>query len=170
VKLTNVLAARAFLSAERGETRAALEEALTAVRFGHRLQQAHGADLLCMMMGVNLEGNGLRIMREIAAHAPIDAALAREFANRLDGYRTEPEAWSRMWASEYQRHKSMWEYVRDPQTRRLESYEVAYLAGRIRLLAHSSHPEGVRVSSQPVADAGGRVHALHAARLVQAVR
>jgi hypothetical protein len=130
LQLAHVLAARALLSAERGETRAALEEALTAVHFGHRLQQAHRSNLFLMMTGAALKGRGLRIMREIAAHAPIDAALAREFATRLDGYRTEPETWSRMWAWEYQAHKTTWELVRDPQTRQLKSYEVAYLAER----------------------------------------
>jgi hypothetical protein len=119
LRLAHVLAARAFLSADRGETREALEEALTAVRIGHRLQQAHRSDLFCMMMGVHRKASGLGIMREIAAHAPIDAALAREFASRLDGYRTEPETWSRMWAWEYQKHKRMWDLLRDPQTRQL---------------------------------------------------
>jgi hypothetical protein len=128
LKLTHVLAARAFLCAERGETRSALEDGLTVVRFGHRLQRAHQGELIHMMSGVALKGHGLRIIREVAAHAPIDADLAREFERRLHGYRTAPETWGRIWASEYQARKQMWEAVRaDPLGQQLDGDLAAYL-------------------------------------------
>jgi hypothetical protein len=103
---------RAALHADRGETRAALEDGLAAVRLGHCLQSAHQITLFDMMVGVGFEIRGLRAVREAAAHSPVDAALARDFEARLDSYRTEPEAWKRMWAWEYQSHKAIWDKLR----------------------------------------------------------
>jgi hypothetical protein len=127
--LRHLLPLRAALHADRGETRAALEDGLAAVRLGHCLQNAHQITLFEMMVGVGFEKHGLRAVREAAVHSPVDAALAREFGDRLDRYRTEPEAWKRMWAWEYQSHKVLWDKLRaSPLVEEGEAGVIANLA------------------------------------------
>lgn len=99
--LVQLAAARAQLQQGRGDPAGALESALLGMRAGHALSEAHGPDLLSMMVGAACQQISLRALEGLLREWSPSRADARDIAARLASLRWSADAWRRAWATEY---------------------------------------------------------------------
>jgi hypothetical protein len=100
-RLVKLLALRAAWHARRSEMPEAWDSALVAARLGHRIEGARGGVLIHAMIGLSTKGIGLAALRGTLPFVHPDPAAARRIIGILDGLRSDPEAWARMWSAEY---------------------------------------------------------------------
>lgn len=112
-QLVDLFRARSLYDARRGEWNLAFERTLDILRFAHRLEGAGRAVLATTMLSVDYRADGLETLRHLAAMAPLHNAQARRWVEALPGYRSDPAAWKRMWAVEYQHWKSFVGWMAD---------------------------------------------------------
>jgi len=105
--LVDLLRLRARLHASSGKWDPAFDSAIDILRLAQRLEGASRAVLTTTMMSVGYRANALETLRRLIALAPLDHARARHWAEALFPYRSDPAAWKRMWAVEYQQWKSL---------------------------------------------------------------
>lgn len=105
--LIDLLRLRALLLAEAGDWDGAFESAVDILRLAHRIEGASRAVLTTTMMSVGYRADGLETLRRLIALAPLGNDRARRWAETLPSYRSDPAAWKRMWAVEYQQWKSL---------------------------------------------------------------
>ncbi len=106
-QLVDLLRTRALLRAHEGAWDEAFESAIAILRLAQRLEGASRAVLTTTMMSVGYRADALETMRRLVAMAPLGDAQARRWAETLLPYRSDPAAWKRMWAVEYQQWKSL---------------------------------------------------------------
>lgn len=110
-QLVGLLRVRSRHEALRGNWEGAFESAVDILRLAHRIEGASRAVLTTTMMSVGYRAAGLETLRELAATAPLRNAQARRWVERLPFYRSDPDAWKRMWAVEYQQWKSLLNWI-----------------------------------------------------------
>ncbi|MDP6981000.1 MAG: hypothetical protein QF570_20760 [Myxococcota bacterium] len=106
-QLVDLLRVRALLLAGSASWDPAFESALDILRLARRIEGAQRAVLTTTMMSVGYRADGLETLRRLVAMAPLENQQARRWAEDLRAYRSDPAAWKRMWAVEYQQWKSL---------------------------------------------------------------
>ena len=111
--LVSALEMRARLASARGRPDEAFSAVLEILRLAQRIEEAHGAILATTMLGVAFRGIGLATLRDVNAKSPPDPSRARVWNETLARHRSNPAAWKRMWAAEYQQWKKLLTYIAD---------------------------------------------------------
>ncbi|MCP5043371.1 MAG: hypothetical protein GY944_20280 [bacterium] len=106
-QLVDLLRLRSLDQARRGQWDAAFESALEILRLASRLEGASRAVLTTTMLSVGYRAEGLETLRRLAATAPLHDDQARRWTKQLPDFRSDPAAWKRMWAVEYQQWKAL---------------------------------------------------------------
>jgi len=131
-QLVDLFGARSLYDAQRGAWNLAFERALDILRLAHRLEGAGRGVLATTMLSVEYRAEGLETLRRLATMAPLHNAQARRWVEALPGYRSDPAAWKRMWAVEYQHWKSFvgWMADRAAEKSRLDHAPASNFQGR----------------------------------------
>ncbi|MCD6416745.1 MAG: hypothetical protein J7M08_08640 [Planctomycetes bacterium] len=91
---------RAIYLAQRGETAAALDEALRLLEFGHKVEGAKGA-LIHFLVGVAIEGMGLDAVQHVLKQEDIDTAALTACLEKLNNGRDSDQALKDTYKVEY---------------------------------------------------------------------
>jgi len=122
-RLVDLLRLQAQHNASLGNWDTAFDNALDILRLAQRVEGANQAVLTTTMLSIGYRAEGLETLRHLVADAPLGSTQARRWVGELPPYRSDPSAWKRMWAVEYQQWKSLlgWISERAVQASRLDS-------------------------------------------------
>jgi len=105
MKVGRLLHLRAQVRMQDGNHLGALADFLRAVELGHQIEGARGAVLINLMIGTGIKRNALKEIYQSTKHLKVGVEKTRIFTSTLERYRTDPDAWARMAAGEYQIEK-----------------------------------------------------------------
>ena len=105
--LVALLRLESLYKARKGDWDAAFDSAVDILRFAQRIEGANHAALTTTMLSVGYRSMGLETLRKLTALAPLENTQARRWVEVLPPFRSDPSAWKRMWAVEYQQWKSL---------------------------------------------------------------
>jgi hypothetical protein len=122
-RLVDLLRLQAQHNASLGDWDTAFDNALDILRLARRVEGANRAVLTTTMLSIGYRAEGLETLRHLVADAPLGSIQARRWVGELPSYRSDPSAWKRMWAVEYQQWKSLLAWISDRavQASRLDS-------------------------------------------------
>lgn len=117
--VTSLLRLRALQRARRGDTDAALGDALALLRLGRLAAADSNADVIRMNERVLFSQLGLRAIEEMLPGLSVDGTQSRALSATLLALEPGPSIWRSMWAAEYRRDLAFLEYLErlpdDPQ-------------------------------------------------------
>jgi len=99
--LGRLLSIRSRAAAQRGDRRAALEDALLALQVGKRIGADPHGGFLSAYTGIVVAEAGLDAIRAALALFPLSAAESQQLTNELSTLRVDADAWRRVLAAEY---------------------------------------------------------------------
>jgi len=102
MKVGRLLHLRAQVWMQDGNQLGALADLLRTVELGHQIEGARGAVLINLMIGTGIKRNALKEIYQSTKHLKVGAGQSRVFISTLERYRTDPDAWVRVAAGEYQ--------------------------------------------------------------------
>lgn len=110
-RLVELLRLQARHNASLEKWEAAFDNALDILRLAQRIEGANHAVLTTTMLSVGYRAEGLATLRHLVADAPLSNSQARRWVDVLPSYRSDPAAWKRMWAVEYQQWKALLAWI-----------------------------------------------------------
>ncbi len=99
-RLAYLLCLRGLL--EPPGSREGLEDVFRALDLGHRIEGAHGAGLVAVVVAVSIRNRAVDSVASWLAESPVTREEALALARRLEAYRPAAEAWARVWGVEYE--------------------------------------------------------------------
>ncbi len=112
-RLVDLLRLQAQHAASLGKWETAFGTTLDILRLAQRIEGARHAVLTTTLLSLGYRAKGLEALRRLVAIAPLGNAQARQWVNMLPEYRSNPAAWKRMWAAEYQQWKALLAWIAD---------------------------------------------------------
>jgi hypothetical protein len=112
----------------------AFNSAVDILRFAQRIEGANHAALTTTMLSVGYRSMGLETLRRLASLAPLENEQAKHWVETLPSFRSDPSAWKRMWAVEYQQWKALLGWIAERAEHDFRSGQGAVKAPEFTLL------------------------------------
>ncbi len=102
INIAELLGQRAWLRTDYAQQRLALADGIAILRLGRLIEGARGAALAHAKAGITIKGIGLESLEDTVNRRPLEPGRARRLIRQVEALRSNPDARSRMWATEYQ--------------------------------------------------------------------
>ena len=132
--LLELLRFESLYLARTGDWDGAFNSAVDILRFAQRIEGANHAALTTTMLSVRYRSMGLETLRRLASFAPLENEQAKHWVETLPSFRSDPSAWKRMWAVEYQQWKALLGWIAERAEHDFRSGEGSVKAPEFTLL------------------------------------